>query len=169
MEGGSFLLDEGSSENRIGNSPPTHPIISSIPTGNIIAAFPQDGSVGTDGALTVAAAPDGETILIAGYTGYNETVVGSEDLIAVMFSTDPSATVPTPSPALASAPQTPAPVAAVAPLTPTLAPTPATAVLPIFDVPEEMSPAFAGMGVSTISMALLVLGCCCWGGRTKKM
>jgi len=129
---------------------------------------PQDGSAGFDEAWVVAAAPDAETVLLAGYTGKNETNPGRQDLKAVMFSTDPLATVPTPSPALALSPPTLAPVDVVAPLTPTLAPTPEAVELPIFEVPEEIAPEFAGMGVSTGAMALLVLGCCCWGGRTKK-
>ncbi len=131
--------------------------------------MPQDGSAGTDEALVVAAAPDAETVLLAGYTGYNETDAGYQSALkAVLFSTDPSATVPTPSPALVLSPPTLAPDGVFAPLKPTLAPTPEAVELPIFEVPEEIAPEFAGMGVSTGAMALLVLGCCCWGGRTKK-
>lgn len=138
-----------------------------VPARGISDCVSQGGSVGYDQATAVATAPDGKTILLAGYTGYNETDPERQDLKAVLFSTDPSATVPTPSP-LVPSPPTPGPVGVDAPLTPILAPTPDAVELSIFEVPEQIAPEFAGMGVSTVAMALLVMGCCCWGGRTNK-
>ncbi|CAM9360969.1 unnamed protein product, partial [Ectocarpus fasciculatus] len=132
----------------------------------------QDGSIGEDAFNALGAAPDGETFLLVGYaqTEVNQTEVVNQDMVAVMLSTDSSENVftTTPSPVVTPAPTTAPAAGAKATLTPTPTPT-ATALVPIIEMPLELSPAFTGMGVSTAAMALLVLGCCCWGGRTKTL
>lgn len=97
---------------------------------------------------------------MAGFTGSQEE---AGEFWASMLTTNASAATRAP---VARA-LTPAPTVAPSLAPPTTPGPPAEGPVYFETTSLEISPVFAGMTASTAAMALLVLGCCCWGGRTK--
>lgn len=99
--------------------------------------------------------------------GYQTTELQGEEFWAAMLTTNAPA-ITAPARGITPAPTVVPTEGAALSLVPAATPAPAAAGPVYFGTTSlEISPVFAGMTASTAAMALLVLGCCCWGGRTK--